>query len=90
MAGNAKNIAIHRGEAMELEIARIFCDNLVDLLVVLHPTLEQFIAETPATRAETTHFVEFFKGLIALIALHFPLVKILHRCFAGIASDSHG
>jgi hypothetical protein len=75
---------------MELKIARILRDDLVDLLAVLHPTLEQFIAETPATGAETTHFVEFLEGLIALITLHFPLVKILHRCFAGIASDSHG
>jgi hypothetical protein len=52
--------------------------------------LEQLVAETLAARAEPPHFVKFLKGLIALIALHFPLVKILHRSFAGIASDSHG
>jgi hypothetical protein len=74
---------------MELKVACVLGNDIIDFLAVLHPSLEQFIAETPAARAETTHFVKFFERLIALIALHFPLVKILHRCFAGIASDSH-
>ena len=65
-------------------------NRVVDFGTVDHPAFEEFLTELATARTQAAELIKIFEVRVGFIAVNFALVEILHRGFAGIASDSHG